>query len=220
MARRLYGGRSGLQWYGLRLAGWTGRLPESVCWKDPGATFLSGYLMQRFDARVVCMVRHPCALLHSFRKRPWRPSFEDVLAQDGLLARYGKDVREMARHPDRDSLAFNIGIRWKLMARLITDLATRFPLLKVLRHEDLCAEPQDSAAEVCRHFGLVETGRMRSFVARSSTGTRTEPVPGRAHDFVRDSRGLADAWREHVSGDDERAILDIVGEDLRLFYPG
>lgn len=207
-----------LHWDRLRTARALGMGPRCLLWKDPFATLAAPYLLARHGARMVCMVRHPGAIHVSLRKQGWRFNAGFLHAQGELLQAYGYDI--LARHWElaMSQPAVAVAILWKFMARVLGDLSGRERLLLVVKHEELCREPLTSAAAAARHLDIRLGASARRFIARHSSGERALAEHGRARDLVRDSAGLAEAWRRESLPEEEALMREVIGEDLFRIY--
>ena len=90
--------------------------------------------------------------------------------------------------------------------------------LKDLRHEDFCENPMDSSITITEHLDIGFTDSMRKYIAITTSGGAVEAPAGKTHAFVRDSKALANAWREKLDPDDARIVREVVGDDLFTFY--
>ncbi|MEJ2491645.1 MAG: sulfotransferase [Desulfuromonadales bacterium] len=215
---RLTGGRKGIHWGSIRLRRGLGCPPKLFCWKDPFASLATPYLVNAFNARILCLVRHPAAIHYSTEKQGWRFDIANLIDQPELIARYGQDIPSTHWAMAREYPAASIAILWKFMFRINSAFAERDERLLLQSHENLCLAPVSSARKICAHFGLDFSAPLESYVLEHASGTNTEASNGRLHDFRRDVKALPDAWRSRVSAADEKLIRDLVGDDVLSFY--
>lgn len=214
---RLTGGRWGVRWDLLRLANRFGVSPKCLLWKDPFVTLAAPYLLSRYGARIVCMVRHPGGVNVSMRNKGWGFDVSYLRRQSELMQAVGHDI--LPEHWERagSSTAASIAILWKLMLRVAMKTAASDKRLLLIKHEDLCVEPMEVAAAIVAHFGLELSPAARRFVAGRSQGNRTDGK--HARDLKRDSRALMDAWRGQMPAEDEAIMQEVIGEDFFRVYP-
>lgn len=214
----LSGGRSGLRWGWLRFRTKFGIAPTHLCLKDPFMSLATPYLVKYHGVNVVCMVRHPAAIHYSTEKQNWRFDVDNLLNQPELIARYGADIPRWHWNLAHEHAAASIALLWKLMMRINVALAQENKRLLMIRHEELCIKPQETARSICKHFGIPYTPALKQFVFEHSEGDRAEARDGITHDFRRNSRALVNVWRGRISGEDEAMMREIVGEEVDRYY--
>jgi hypothetical protein len=218
LSKRLYGGRSGLAWTVLRWKKIFHPSVLTVCLKDPFATFAVGHLIEAYSAKVVCLTKHPGALYFSQKRRGQAAHIEALYAQPQLRNRYAPDIPAGLWRSAMDQSPAGVALLWKIMARVITSQARDFVNLSIVRHEDLCVEPEKTIKAICAHFGIAYGRRIENYIRATSRGNQVYARAGKLHFFKRDSLALKDAWRGRISRPEERAIQDVVGDDIRLLY--
>ena len=218
LSKRVYGGRSGLAWSALRLKK-SVRLPfQTVCLKDPFATFAIGHIIESYNAKAVCLTKHPCALYLSQKRRGQEGHIEDLFAQPKLRDRYAGDISDgIWKSAIHDGPA-GVALLWKIMARAITSQAKDLANLSIVRHEDLCVDPAQAIKGICAHFGIAYGRRIEKYVTETSRGNHVFAKAGTLHFFKRNSLALKDAWRAVISPQEEAVIQDVVGDDIHLLY--
>lgn len=213
VAKRAFGGS----------AEWTYRRAfarkKSICLKDPFSLFCVPFLVEKYDARVVIVVRHPAALLLSMRRMGWKPHLNSLIRQPGIFGDIG--IPQVA-HPwvETGNDVVSNGLFWKVAHRWVRYLMNEFPDKVVfVRHEDLCLGERDSLDAILSHLRL-EAGSDAawSFANDSMQGKTVIPEPGVLHRFSRDARSLAAHWKIDVPAADIRKIESIAYEELQFFY--
>jgi len=218
LSKRVYGGRSGLEWSALRLKKFFGLAIQTVCFKDPFATFALGHLIQSCSAKAVCLTKHPCALYLSQKRRGQTGHIEDLFAQRKRLGRYTGDISAGTWESAMSHHLAGVALLWKIMARAITSQAKDFAELSIVRHEDLCVDPVKAIKRICVHLGIPYGPRMERYIEDTSRGDRIYAKDGKLHSYKRNSLALKDAWHSEISPQEEAMIQDIVGDDIRLLY--
>lgn len=140
------------------------------------------WLLHGRDLRVLLLVRHPAAVTLSLRRMGWWGSPEDHPDQ-------GPDAETVwCKHGERQA---------EVLSHALEVLDSR-PDTRLVTYEELCAEPQAHFEELARWAGLDWGAEQSARVAeRSGGGNR-----GDAYSTNRDSRAMAEAWRDDV-GDDQ-----------------
>ena len=140
------------------------------------------WLADRFRPRVVVVTRHPFAIIGSWRELGWSTFLdEDPSAVAECAAIYGvAPPGPEARWIDR--AAWHYGF-------LATDFdraVSRRPQWRVVRHEELCADPAGGFRRLCGELGLRWTEDAERFLTASNR-------PGRGYSTNR-------LWAEQVGG--------------------
>jgi hypothetical protein len=190
-----------------------------VLWKDSFVTFAMPYLMAHYDVRAVCMIRHPAGVYAGFQKRNWPFNIGLLRQQSELVQNYGRSILPAQWEHAQTNLAASMAILWKLMIRLIGELADRDSRILLVRHEDLCRNPVSVAEMMVAHFGLGLSPGARKFLIRHTQGESVRGDNNDPHSLVRDSQAIPDAWRKQISGGDEAIMQDIIGDDFYKIYP-
>jgi hypothetical protein len=78
-------------------------------------------------------------------------------------------------------------------------------------------DPENQIHRICKHVGMKFTLPMTKYIKGTSQGSSVEAPAGQVHGFQRDSRALINIWRENLSKDQIKILLEIVDEDLKTF---
>jgi len=204
IVRSVLGAESlGAAWYAVRRALQFGRHRlhgRSVLLKDPLAVLSSEWIAERFDARVVVLVRHPAAFADSLRRKGWRHPFGDFLEQPALMEDhfdpYRKEIKRFARE-ERD-LIDQSGLLWTLIYSVVETYQSRHSDWVVLRHEDIARDPVSHFESLYDELGLDFTSAIRSTVEQHSQASN--PVHADQFDQIqRDSRAVVEQWKGRLS---------------------
>lgn len=218
LSKRMYGGRSGLVWSALRLKKFL-RLPfQTVCLKDPFATFSVDHIIKSYGAQVVCMIKHPCALYLSQKRRGKAEHIKDLFAQHKLRDRYAGDISADTWKLAIRNHSAGVALLWKIMARAITSQAKDLKNLLIVRHEDLCLNPAKVMKSIYTHFGIAYGRRIEKYLYKTSQANQVYAKAGKLHSFRRNSLALREAWRGVISPQEEAMIREVIGNDIYLVY--
>ncbi len=210
------GGRSGMRWSKLRFQKLLGVLPSNIGLKDPFSTLATPYFIKKHSAKAVCMVRHPAAIHYSTVKQGWWFSIDNLCNQPELMSSYALDISEQHWVMAREHHAASIALLWKLMVRVNRPLIGKGLIL--VRHEDLCVEPEIHSRNIFEHLGVTFDAKVANFVVTNSEGSSAEFAGGTIHDFKRDAKSLPNIWRGRIPLEDERMIREICAEELFEIY--
>lgn len=175
---------------------------------------------------IVYLVRHPCGVVNSVLKgqsRGLMPSGRRSIIRQLLLdnaphlhERFANTLETMSP-PQLEAVLWMFGVEWAYGVE-------RRPRAGVhlLFYENLCRDPR---AQVEPAFGLI--GRelhdnVVAFIDASTSGEKrqfSELGIGRYFSVFRDPNKSMNAWRETMTSEDRRAVLDIV-RDCAMFTWG
>lgn len=195
-------------------------VPERLFVKDPFCLFLSPYLIEQFNAKVVITIRHPGALIVSMRRMGWSPHIESLVAQHGLLTRYLAefDERELIGRSSDDDIFAN-AIFWLAAYRFSRDIAERYPEnVIILRHEDISLRAESSLALLVAHLEIQDgLPKADAFVEKTTSGKTVVPTAGVLHDFSRDAAALAHHWKKKLPEIEKSRLSALLSIELTEF---
>ena len=157
--------------------------------------------------RVIFIVRDPWGQVSSMMKGEASGKFEHPVPVSELLAseqacRYGLTAARFQALTAVERFAWN----WAILNEKVIDDLNGHPAVKVLRYQDLCAEPMAEARALFDFAALPWHRQTEDFVARSTTATG----PDRYYQVFKDTPAALNRWRSEMPRDDQRRILDVV----------
>jgi hypothetical protein len=162
--------------------------------KDPFAFFSIPWFLERFGAQVVVVVRHPLSVAGSAKAMGWGFDTRWLLDQPELMRERLEPFRaELEAQPD--TLAAQSALLW----RIVYTVARELPGVQIVRHEDLCRDPERFEA-LYETLGLTFTRRVKRALRRTDAGT-------------------LESWRDRLTLDE----ADLVGRETAdlaaSYYP-
>jgi sulfotransferase family protein len=197
---------------------------------DPYALLASGWLADRFGCRVVVVVRDPAAMLASWKRLGWTTDLAELLEQPALmrdwLEPYRGELEAVAAAPG--DLPGRVGSLWRALYLVAAAYQQRHQGVRIVRYEDLAADPLPAFAALYAWLGLGFDERAERAVVRSTTGSARRRAhswslsgggPSKTGYRPMDSRANAVAWRRQLD-DAELARVRAVTADLAgRWYP-
>ena len=189
--------------------------------KDPLALFSAPWMAQRFDARVVVLLRHPGAFAHSLRRLGWEFDFRNWLEQPllmrDLLHPWRAEIEAFHSNPG-DSLDRAI-----LVWRVIAGVACRWQQEQTdwvfVTHEELARSPVQQFAKLHTTLGLPFGKKEESFVLDHSNADNPVYAPrNQIHATRRASHAVIDSWRRAFSNEEMARLRDGIGDSVNPFY--
>lgn len=212
LVRKLIGSRSERE-YRLAVRSKSPR----VMLKDPFCLFLSGFLIEKYDARVVVIVRHPAAHLVSMRRMNWVAPLATLLKHRAFREKLAFDFpdRTPEELPEIDVNSYF----WLAAHRYILSLRESFPdRVLVCRHEDISREPVPNILSICSFLNIDGPGPAVDYAAESTSGSVVRPADRQLHSFSRDGQALTNYWRRVLSRTEVDHVRDIVAPISHEFY--
>lgn len=186
--------------------------------KDVQAFLQVEAIWAEFDFPTVFVVRHPCAMAASWRRIGfvldvvWPLVAEsDAFAEAFLGPRRAHVLSE-------DDWLFRFGACWGAVYGYLLEASRRAGRGVWVRHEDLCARPEEEFAGIARRvgipFGMRSRRRLRGFDGDS-------PVPWNPFVTARRTADEPDKWRSELAEAESAAVLRGASafEALDAFYP-
>lgn len=186
--------------------------------KDPLALLSAEPLAERFGLRVVCMVRHPLAFCGSIVRWGWSFPFGDLVKQPRAVERYFPEWRpELERFAaEEKDLTAQAILLWNVLHAAIRRYRAAHGDWVFVRHEDLAGDAVGGFERLFGAVGLPFTDAVRAGIngSVSSGGGET----GSALFQARDASRVTSTWKDRLSEDDARRVLDETAELREAFY--
>jgi hypothetical protein len=196
---------------------------------DPYASLAAPWIAEEFDGQVAVLVRHPAAMVASYRKLGYRAHFRHFLDQPQLMADYLEPWRaDMEALVETDDRVAQVATFWTMLHRVLAEMTDRSDRLHVVRYEDLCADPVDEFERLFARMGLEFNDAARAEVVRGTEGSsknqshawRVSRHGGLSRTAFRpmDSRSMIWAWKDKISAGEAARIRAIAGPVAERFY--
>jgi len=186
--------------------------------KEVAFEHLMRNLLERSPIRVVYLIRHPAALLHSLlggQDQALMPTgrrailADYVAAEDpDLPARLGVDLKTLTPlEIEAIMLRLDMEVGWRA--------AQASPRALVVVYEELCERPFEVARRVFDHFGLDFAETSRKFIRMSMGGSRwgrlraLEIGVDQYFSVFRNPRMSRDRWKNEMALADRRRVLEL-----------
>ncbi len=195
------------------------RIGARALLKDPIALFSSEWLVDRFDAQPVVLIRHPAAFASSIVRHGWRHPFGDFLAQPYLMRdRLASSEDEIRRFAQREQPLLEQAILlWNILHAEIARLGTARPGWIFRRHEDLGTRPMEGFADLYQRLELTDDGSLASVVEHYSGASNPADVR-RPGDQRRDSQAGLTLWKQRLSPVQIARVREGTAEVAATFY--
>jgi hypothetical protein len=189
--------------------------------KEPHAVFSIPWFAERMESDVVVTVRHPAAVVSSWKRLEWSFDFQNLLEQPALMRDWLEPFRaemQAALRPDKD-LVHRVSLLWHVIYSVVYRQRESSPRVHVFRQEDLSRNPIGEYAKIYDAVDLSFTDKAVEAVQASSSGdnpkeTRVE----QPHGTRIDSRANLENWKQRLSGDEISRIRGLTEETAGRYY--
>ena len=175
--------------------------------KDPIALLSAGWLYERYDLKVVCMIRNPLAVIGSLKKAGWDLNLVNFQKQkelmQGLLIPFIEKVDKLCGHTgdfiDRACLL------WNILHYVILKYQKQYPSWLFVKYEDIAVDPVSEFQRIFDYLELNMNNQIREYIEeftsemnpKESTSTGYQP---------RNSKMSLKNWQERLSTDEVERV--------------
>jgi hypothetical protein len=189
--------------------------------KEPHAVFSTEWFTRRMRSDVVVTVRHPAAVVSSWKRLDWDFDFAHLLGQPDLvrdlLGPFRSDM-ERALEPSH-GLVDRVALLWHVVYRIVAGYRERFAAFHIVRQEDLSREPLEGYRALYEALGLPLTREAENAItAASSAANPKETSVENPHETSLDSRANLTSWKSRLTDDEVDRIRTVTEETAALFY--
>ncbi|MEU0518613.1 sulfotransferase [Streptosporangium sp. NPDC006007] len=133
---------------------------------DPFALFSAGWFAERLGCRVVVLLRDPVSFVGSWQRLGWTVYFHELLEQPLLVRDHPhlESLRPLVGCQDRIAKAVAL---WRAARTVAVDLAARHPGIRLVRYEELAADPLEGFRRLYGRLGLTWSARAEKRVSRA-----------------------------------------------------
>lgn len=190
--------------------------------KEPYAVFSAEWFGDRLGSDVIVTVRHPAAVVASWKRLGWNVDFGQLLDQPLLVRdRLRGFVHELeAARAAEPNVVVRVALLWRLIYSVVSEYCDRRPAFRVVRQEDLSRDPLGEFRRLYEAVGLPFTSEAAEAVTTSSARTNPkETTTEDPHQTQLDSAANLEAWRSRLTADECARIREITEETARRYYP-
>lgn len=186
--------------------------------KDPIAVFSTEALESLFDMDVVVLIRHPAAIVSSYKSLNWTHPFSHFLHQPELmeehLAPFQDEIEDFAKN--EYDIVDQAALLWKLIHHMIIKYQKRHPGWVFIRHEDLASDPIEGYRNLFNRLELPFSERVRSVIQAYSLQAQ---LPDTTRPYaIRQNSQVISKWKKYLTPGDVTRIRKRVEEVASHFF--
>jgi len=187
--------------------------------KDPLALFSAEWLYNEYNLKTLCMIRNPLAFVGSLKKVNWDFDFDDFFSQNGLVnERLGKYCNDINTVPYNGDFIERSAFLWNILHYVIYQYKKKHNDWLFVIYEDLASNPLKGFDEIFSYLGLDFNENIKKYVeAHTSSSNPTDPAISGYQ--PRNSEASIDTWKDRLSNDECRKVIEATCEIGIEFYP-
>ena len=157
-----------------------------------------GWLLKRYNPRVIFIVRHPVAVALSYLNLGWTDINVEKAPLAGRalintsLTRWQQHLKSISDFWEQH------GIMQGALLRDILDSLMDYPDYRIVLYEKLCADPIKVFPDIFDFAGLTWDRKIEKLIMERSSGGDTQ----NPYSTSRDSRSMVHAWKGKVSNEE------------------
>jgi hypothetical protein len=165
------------------------------------------------------LVRHPAAVVASFKRLGWRHRFASFLEQPLLMDRYLRPYEEEIRAAASGhwSVVEEATLLWRLVHHTVLSYRDRHPDWLLRRHEDLSREPLAEFEDLYARLGLELTPEARGGIEAHSAPSNPAELE-QAHSVRLASGESLGAWSRVLTSAEVERVRAAVADVAPAFY--
>jgi hypothetical protein len=187
--------------------------------KDPLAVFSAERLGSLFDMEVFVLIRHPAAIVSSYKALNWTHPFSHFLLQPELmeehLAPFQAEIEDFAKK--EYDIIDQAALLWKLIHYMIIKYQKKHPEWVFVRHEDLALEPIEGYRKLFNRLELPFSEHIHGVIQAHSSHAQVSET-ARPYTTKRNSSQVISKWKKYLTPADVTRIRKRVEEVASHFF--
>lgn len=187
--------------------------------KDPIALLSAGWLNERYDLKVVCMIRNPFAFVGSLKKQGWDFDFQNFLNQDELmrtwLSGFKDEIEKVAAEGD---FIDRVSLLWNVLNFVILEYQKKYPEWFFIKHGRLARDPVKNFKKMFRYLELDFTNEIENYIRKFTS--EKNPAEAKSNEYQpRDAEKVIQAWRKRLTDEEIERVKEATSEICNQLYP-
>lgn len=187
--------------------------------KDPIALLSAGWLYERYDLKVVCMIRNPLAFAGSLKKQGWDFNFKNFLDQKELMNTWLKPFKEQMEKTDRKSdFIDRVSLLWNVLNFVILEYKEKYPEWFFIKHGQLARNPVEKYRKMFEYLNLEFNEETEKYIREYTS--KKNPMEATSNAYQpRDAKKTIEAWRERLTDEEIERVREATSEMYKKLYP-
>lgn len=187
--------------------------------KDPIALLSAGWLYERYDLKVICMIRNPLAFAGSLKKQGWDFDFKNFLDQKELMNTWLSGFKEeMEKTYAEGDFIDRISLLWNVLNYIILEYQKKYPGWFFIKHCRLARNPAENYRKMFDYLELDFNPVIEQYIVEYTS--QKNPVEAKSKDYQpRDAKKTVEAWRDRLTEEEVERVKEATLEIYKKLYP-
>ena len=187
--------------------------------KDPIALLSAGWLHERYQLKVICMIRNPLAFAGSLKKQGWDFDLKNFIRQEDLMKTWLKPFKEEIEKTDAEGdFIDRISLLWNVLNYVILTYKQKYPEWVFIKHGKLARNPVEKYREMFEYLDLEFNEEIEQYIVEY-TSTKN-PVEAKSNEYQpRAAKKTVEAWRDRLTSEEIQIVRDATSEIYKELYP-
>lgn len=194
---------------------------KRALYKDPIAFFSIDAFINKINADVLLLVRHPAAFVSSLKRLNWNFDFNHFIKQDYLMETYLHPFRDeiKAYAIKQPALIEQATLLWNIFYLNALKYREKYPDLYIVRHEDLSSGPREEFMKIFARFNIPYTSDVDKYINKTtSIQNPSESINNEIHTLNRNSKKLVGVYTQRLDIDEINYIRNKTAYVAHCFY--
>ena len=187
--------------------------------KDPIALLSAGWLYEKYNLKVICMIRNPLAFVGSLKKLRWDFDFKNLKEQrelmENCLPSFATQVNMLCGY--NGDFIDRACLLWNVLHYIILQYQKRYQSWLFVRYEDIAVNPIIKFQEIYEYLGFRLDNLTRRYIQKYTSDGN--PIEARSDDYQpRDAKRSLNTWKERLSNHEIDRVKRTTDEIATKFY--
>lgn len=215
IVRPIVGGKGGVDLIKVKILEALLRDKKKLLLKDPFLTMLTPYLSNKYNAKAVIVIRHPCAVWASIKRMGWVFSFKNF-GGNCFWSDFSEIIPSLEEIESKSEI-YKVAYLWKTIYWNALEWQKNGYCL-VIKHEEFCLDYLRGLRDVCEYLGVPASAGVLQEADKLMKGANSAARGKRLHDFKRNSAGIIHDWKKKVGKEEESVFYNICGDLVQKNY--
>ena len=194
--------------------------------KDPNGLLMANWLFDKFNMKIIIMIRHPAAFVSSLKALEWNFPFETLLKQEQLMSEYFSQFEtEMTDFCKNQKTIIEQGtLAWNILHHYIAEMKKSQKEWLFIKHEDISINLEKILPEIFEYIELDYTPEVLEYALEISSNknpqdTTSTDIPVHHRESIRrDAKKNVHNWKKRLTLDEIDYIKSKTDPLWRDFY--
>lgn len=182
-------------------------LPRRVVVKDPIAVFSAQTLANQFNMDVFVVIRHPAAVVNSYKTLSWTHPFSHFLLQQQLmeehLSSFRSEIEDFAKN--KYDIVDQVALLWKLIHYMVAKYRDTHSDWIFVKYSDLASEPIEGYRTIFKQLKLPFSDHIRTQIQSHSQQELLSDITT-PYSIIRNPQQVITQWKKNLTAEEIHRI--------------